>query len=75
MTVVRADAERCLAERTHLAALAENPSLPADLVERLAADPDEDVRLAISLRPELDETRRMEIDFTAGDFDRGDTVQ
>lgn len=73
--LVRADAERCLAERTHLTALAENPSLPADLVERLAVDPDEDVRLAISLRPELDETRRMEIDFTAGDFDRGDTVQ
>ncbi|MEU0088337.1 hypothetical protein [Streptomyces sp. NPDC006274] len=53
----RADAERCVAERTHLAALAENPSLPADLVERLAVDPDENVRLAVSLRPELDETR------------------
>ncbi|MGW1819515.1 Mucin-2 [Streptomyces sp. NPDC002125] len=73
--LVRADAERCVAERTHLPALAGNPSLPADLVERLAADPDEAVRLAISLRPELDETRRMEIDFTVGDFDRGDGVQ
>ncbi|MEU8622010.1 Mucin-2 [Streptomyces sp. NPDC048623] len=73
--LVRADAERCVAERTHLAALAENPSLPADLVERLAVDPDEAVRLAVSLRPELDETRRMAIDFTAGDFDRGDVVQ
>ncbi|HET6860543.1 MAG TPA: Mucin-2 [Streptomyces sp.] len=70
-----ADAEWCLAERTHLAALAENPSLPADLVERLAVDPDEAVRLAVSLRPELDETRRMAIDFTIGDFDRGDGVQ
>lgn len=70
----RAAAERCLAERTHLAALAENPSLPADLVERLAVDPDEAVRLAVSLRPELDETRRMAIDFTAGDLDRGDGV-
>ncbi|MFJ9640119.1 hypothetical protein [Streptomyces sp. NPDC101178] len=49
----RADAERCVAERTHLAALAENPSLPADLVERLAVDLDEDVRLAVSVRPEL----------------------
>lgn len=37
--LVRSDAERCVAERTHLAALAEDPSLPADLVERLAVDP------------------------------------
>ncbi|MCQ4211519.1 adaptin domain-containing protein [Streptomyces longispororuber] len=73
--LVRADAERCVAERTHLAALAENPSLAADLVERLAVDPDETVRLAVSLRPELDETRRMAIDFTAGELDRGDGVQ
>ncbi|MFD4696637.1 Mucin-2 [Streptomyces niveus] len=71
----RADAERCVAGRTHLAALAENPSLPHDLVERLAVDPDEDVRLAVSLRPELDETRRMGIDFTTGDLDRGDGVR
>ncbi|MFG3001763.1 Mucin-2 [Streptomyces sp. NPDC048340] len=73
--LVRADAERCVAERTHLTALAGNPSLPADLVERLAVDPDEAVRLAVSLRHELDETRRMAIDFTVGDFDRGDGVQ
>ncbi|MGW7411805.1 Mucin-2 [Streptomyces sp. NPDC054863] len=71
----RAVAERCAAERSHLAALAENPSLPTDLVERLAVDPDEAVRLAVSLRPELDETRRMAIDFTVGDLDRGDGVQ
>ncbi|MFD3971530.1 Mucin-2 [Streptomyces cyaneofuscatus] len=71
----RADAERCVAERTHLAALAENPSLPAYLVERLAVDPDEDVRLAVSLRPELDETRRMAIDFTVGDLYGGEDVQ
>ncbi|MFD4754349.1 Mucin-2 [Streptomyces sp. NPDC058426] len=68
----RADAERCVAERTHLAALAENPSLPSDLVERLAVDPDEAVRLPVSLRPELDETRRMSIDFTVEAFARGD---
>ncbi len=67
----RADAERYVAERTHLAALAENPSLPIDLVEQLAVDADEAVRLAISLRPELGETRRMTIDFTVGAFDRG----
>lgn len=68
----RADAERCVAERTHLAALAENPSLPTHLVEQLAVDPDDAVRLAVSLRPELGETRRMTIDFTVGAFDRGD---
>ncbi|MFE5633607.1 Mucin-2 [Streptomyces sp. NPDC056543] len=66
----RADARRCVDERTHLVALAENPSLPADLVELLAVDPDEDVRFAVSLRPELTEARRMAIDFTVGDFDR-----
>ncbi|MFD5987481.1 Mucin-2 [Streptomyces cyaneofuscatus] len=53
---------------------AENPSLPADLVERLAVDPDEDVRLAVSVRPELDEARRMAIDFTVGDLHGGDAV-
>ncbi|MGV9314182.1 Mucin-2 [Streptomyces sp. NPDC003691] len=68
----RAVAGRCVAERMHLAALAENPSLPADLVERLAVDPDETVRHAVSLRPELSETRRMAIDFTVEDFARGD---
>ncbi|MEU7028057.1 Mucin-2 [Streptomyces sp. NPDC046275] len=68
----RADAERLVAERTRPADLAGNPSLPADLVERLAVDPDEDVRLAVSLRPELDETRRMRIAFTVGEFARGD---
>ncbi|MGA5193193.1 Mucin-2 [Streptomyces exfoliatus] len=68
----RAVAERCVAERTHPAALAENPSLPADLVERLAVDPDEAVRLTVSLRPELDETRRMAIDFPVEDFSRGE---
>ncbi|MFI8106047.1 Mucin-2 [Streptomyces sp. NPDC086023] len=68
----RADAERCVAERAHPAALAGNPSLPADLVELLAVDPDEQVRLAVSVRPELGEARRMSIEFTVGDFDRGD---
>ncbi|MGX5397179.1 Mucin-2 [Streptomyces anulatus] len=71
----RADAERRVAQRADLTALAENPSLPADLVERLAVDPDEAVRLAVSLRPELDEARRMAIDFTVGDLDRGGGVR
>ncbi|WP_329121331.1 Mucin-2 [Streptomyces sp. NBC_01353] len=68
----RADAERFVAERTHLVALAENPSLPADLVDRLALDPDDGVRLAVSLRPELSEARRMAVDFPVEQFDRGD---
>ncbi|MEV5970375.1 Mucin-2 [Streptomyces sp. NPDC051921] len=72
--LLRADAERCVTEGTHLVSLAENPSLPADLVERLAADPDESVRLAVSLRPELSEERRMAIDFTVGAFARGGDV-
>ncbi|MEU1676772.1 hypothetical protein ABZ752_32750 [Streptomyces roseifaciens] len=67
----RDDAERCVAERTHLTALTKNPSLPADLVERLAADPDEAVRLSVSLRPELDDTRRVSIDFTIEAFAKG----
>ncbi|GAA2345909.1 hypothetical protein GCM10010431_81770 [Streptomyces kunmingensis] len=41
-------------------------------MERLAVDPDEAVRLAVSLRPELDETQRMSIDFAVNDFARGD---
>ncbi|MFF3019271.1 Mucin-2 [Streptomyces sp. NPDC057939] len=68
--LTRADAERYVAGRTHLVALAENPSLPRDLVDRLAVDPDEDVRLAVSIRPELSEERRRAIDFTVGALDR-----
>ncbi|MER7689828.1 hypothetical protein [Streptomyces sp. NPDC097610] len=60
----RADAERFLAEGVHLVELSGNPSLPADLVDRLAIDPAEGVRLAVSLRPELTEARRAAIDFT-----------
>ncbi|MGW2654774.1 Mucin-2 [Streptomyces sp. NPDC001478] len=66
----RALAERCLAEGAHLAALAANPSLPADLVDRLAHDPDEAVRVEVSVRPELDEARRAAIDITVPDLDR-----
>ncbi|MFD9367342.1 PE-PGRS family protein [Streptomyces sp. NPDC060020] len=42
--------------------LAENPYLDRDLVELLAADPDGDVRLVVSLRPELTEERRAAVD-------------
>ncbi|MFF7180709.1 Mucin-2 [Streptomyces sp. NPDC008121] len=62
----RADAERFLAEDVHPADLARNPFLPADLVDRLAVHPDESVRRAVSLRPELTEARRAAIDRTAG---------
>jgi hypothetical protein len=68
----REDAERFLAEGVHLAELAGNPSLPADLVDRLAVDPDEWVRLAVSLRPELTEARRAAIAFTVDPLARGD---
>lgn len=60
----RADAERFLAQGVHLPELAGNPSLPPDLVDRLAVDPDHEVRLAVSLRPELTEARRSAIDIT-----------
>lgn len=60
----RADAERFLAEGVHLPELAANPSLPRDLVDRLAVDPEHEVRLAVSLRPELTEARRAAIDLT-----------
>ncbi|MFF3334437.1 Mucin-2 [Streptomyces sp. NPDC002888] len=68
----RADAERFLAEGVHLVELAGNPSLPADLVDRLAVDPDDEVRLAVSLRPELTEARRAAIDCTTAWHARGD---
>ncbi|ATW46879.1 Mucin-2 [Streptomyces peucetius] len=68
----RADAERFLAGGVHLVELAGNPSLPADLVDRLAVDPDDGVRLAVSLRPELTEARRAAIDFTVAPHARGD---
>ncbi|MFF4445118.1 PE-PGRS family protein [Streptomyces sp. NPDC001502] len=41
--------------------LARNPYLDPDLVEVLAADPEDDVRLAVSTRPELPEERRAAV--------------
>lgn len=70
--LARADAERFLAEGVHLVELAGNPSLPADLVARLAVDPVDAVRLAVSLRPELTEVQRAAIDFTVAPQVRGD---
>ncbi|WP_406491098.1 Mucin-2 [Streptomyces sp. NBC_01604] len=67
-----AEASRFLAEGVHLVELAGNRSLPADLVDRLAVDPDDDVRLAVSLRPELTEARRAAIHFTVAPHARSD---
>ncbi|EKX64670.1 hypothetical protein [Streptomyces ipomoeae] len=44
-------------------ALASNPSLPSDLVARLAVDPEHDVRRQVSARPELTEEQRAAIDY------------
>ncbi|MEU9111111.1 PE-PGRS family protein [Streptomyces sp. NPDC048483] len=73
-------AERCRLDRAlaeHLAlhddpalrrALAKNPHLDADLVTVLAQDPADDVRLEVSVRPELTEEQRaaIRIDFSPG---------
>ncbi|MER6318975.1 hypothetical protein ABT237_35260 [Streptomyces sp. NPDC001581] len=63
-------AERVIAEGERLAAIARNPSLPRDLVARLAVDPDPLVRLQVSARPELSESERAAIDYTVGAEDR-----
>ncbi|MFF3679693.1 hypothetical protein ACFYYS_37720 [Streptomyces sp. NPDC002120] len=63
-------AERVIAEGERLAAIAGNPSLPRDLVARLAVDPDPRVRLHVSARPELSESERAAVDYTVGAEDR-----
>ncbi|WP_326586406.1 hypothetical protein [Streptomyces sp. NBC_01294] len=67
-------AERVVAEGERLAAIAGNPSLPSDLVARLAVDPDPRVRLQVSARPELSESQRAAIDYTVGAEDRLSTL-
>lgn len=54
------------------AAAAGDPRLPADLVARLALDPSDGVRLAVSMRPELTEQERAAIDYRVG---RDDHIQ
>jgi hypothetical protein len=49
--------------RHERATIAAHPDLPDDLVARLAVDPDPDVRLVVSMRPELTEERRATIDY------------
>ncbi|RFU40187.1 LRV domain-containing protein [Actinomadura logoneensis] len=44
-------------------AVAANPHTPADLVAELARDPEHEVRLAVSMRPELTEEQRAAIDY------------
>ncbi|MFJ8884576.1 hypothetical protein ACIRJR_14385 [Streptomyces sp. NPDC102402] len=52
--VSRTVAERCLADRRDLDALARNPHIPRDIVTRLARDPDPEVRRHIAARADLD---------------------
>ncbi|MGW3412152.1 hypothetical protein [Streptomyces sp. NPDC000888] len=73
----RATAERLVAsedsEERH--AVASNPSLPPDLVARLASDPEHHVRLAISVRPGLTEDERAAIDYGVDPKDRPGPVR
>ncbi|MET7700086.1 hypothetical protein [Streptomyces sp. NPDC005485] len=70
--LTRATAERHVAseEPRQRAAIAWNPSLPPDLIARLASDPEHDVRLAVSARPELNEEQRAAIDYEVLPKDR-----
>ncbi|GAB3839195.1 hypothetical protein ACFPIJ_35210 [Dactylosporangium cerinum] len=61
--LTRADAEALIADEKTRYRAAEHPDLPADLVARLAVDPDRSVRLAVSMRPELTEEQRAAIDY------------
>ncbi|MEO3744556.1 hypothetical protein [Plantactinospora sp. B5E13] len=47
-----------------------DPRLPVDLVHRLTTDPSPQVRLAVSMRPELSEEERSAIDYHVGPDDR-----
>ncbi|MFE2546915.1 hypothetical protein [Actinacidiphila glaucinigra] len=66
-------AERLVAD-DHPGSVAANPSLPPDLVRRLAVHPDPRVRLVVSARPELTERERAAVDYTVGPEDRLDVL-
>ena len=70
--LTRATAERLVANEDawERSAIAWNPSLPPDLVARLASDPEHAVRLAVSARPELTEEQRAAIDYEVRPEDR-----
>ena len=50
--------------------LALEPDLPAEVVTTLSADPDPQVRLSVSMRPELSEEQRAAIDYVVSTDDR-----
>ncbi|MEV6425686.1 hypothetical protein [Streptomyces sp. NPDC051662] len=54
-------AERCLADRRDLWALAQNPHTPSDVVSRLAHDPDPHVRERVAARADLDPALMAEL--------------
>ncbi|WP_307705998.1 hypothetical protein [Streptomyces sp. V1I6] len=74
-TLGREVAERMAAERPHITKLALNPTLPSDLVARLAVDDDPRVRLAVSARPGLTEEERAAIGCTVDPDERLDTLR
>ncbi|MGW7469919.1 hypothetical protein ACWGJT_35955 [Streptomyces xantholiticus] len=73
--LTREVAQRMVAERPWIAKLALNPTLPADLVAKLAVDDDPSVRLAVSARPGLTEEERAAIDHAVDPEDRLDTLR
>jgi hypothetical protein len=74
-TLGREVAERMAAERPHITKLALNPTLPSDLVARLAVDDDPRVRLAVSARPGPTEEERAAIGCTLDPDERLDTLR
>ncbi|MFG2976563.1 hypothetical protein ACGFYY_26715 [Streptomyces sp. NPDC048331] len=63
-------AEALVEEDEYRAQIASNPSLPPDLVARLAVDPEPQVRLQVSARPELTESERAAVEYTVDAEDR-----
>ncbi|MFB6393573.1 hypothetical protein AAFH96_10700 [Polymorphospora sp. 2-325] len=66
----QAEARACDDNEWTRVAAATDPRLPGDLVARLAVDPSPEVRLAVSMRPELNEQQRAAIDYHVGPDDR-----